>query len=282
MFTCYKRTFMQRLPIVFVLVLLALVGACLVGGRADADTVSQAFTSNNQLTQGSVVSLKANSQTVVELANIANNEGLLGVVVGSQNVLVNLNTNDGNTQVVSNGQVSVLVSSINGEVKNGDLLTSSPIAGVAMKATEPTRVVGTAQEDFTQAKQKRSQTIKDKDGKDTTVTIGVLAANIAIGSYSPPNSLENNSLVSGVQSFAISATGKPVSIVRAVIAILVLLIAAAVSVVILYTSLTSSIRSIGRNPLSKHAILQSLIQVIVAVVAIMLSGFAIVYLILTR
>ncbi len=278
----YKQTLIQKSPIVFFLVLLVLIGTFVFSRRAAADTVSQAFTSNTQLAQGSVVSLKTNSQTVVELANTANNESLLGVVVVPQNVLVNLNTNDGNTQVVSNGQVSILVSNINGEVTNGDLLTSSPVAGVAMKATEQTRVVGTAQEDFTQAKQKRTQTIKDKDGKDTTLTIGVLAANIAIGSYSPPNSLQNNSLVSGVQSFAISATGKPVSVVRAVAALLVLLIAAAVSVVILYTSLTSSIRSIGRNPLSKHAILQSLLQVIVAVVAIMLSGFAIVYLILTR
>jgi len=278
----YKPLFNIKIPLYSLLVVLMLSSIFVFTSRASADTVSQAFTSDIQLTQGSVVSLRPNSQTIVELSNVTNNESLLGVVVAPQNVLVNLNTADGNTQVVSNGQASILASDINGEVKNGDLLTASPIAGVAMKATTSTRIVGTAQEDFSQAKQKRPQTIKDKDGRDTTVNVGVLAANIAIGSYSPPNSLDNNSLVSGVQSFAISTTGKPVSVVRAVIAILVLLIAAGVSVVILYTSLTSSIRSIGRNPLSKHAILQSLIQVIVAVVAIMLSGFAIVYLILTR
>ena len=48
------------------------------------------------------------------------------------------------TKVALAGRVPTKVSTMNGEIAVGDLLTSSPIPGVAMKATAPGRVVGYA------------------------------------------------------------------------------------------------------------------------------------------
>jgi len=268
---------------IFVVLLLGIMVALFTfTNNAQADSVSQTYNSPTQLVEGSLVSLASNSQSQVELSNAGNLDRLLGIVVNAQNSLVNLDTSSGNTQVVVSGQTNVLVSDINGEVKNGDPLTASPLSGVAMKATTQSKIVGLAQADFSLATQKNSQSVRDKSGKTTTVIIGLLPANISVTQYVSSVSLEGNSFVSGIQAVAISTTGKPVSAVRAFVALLVLLIAVGVSVVMLYTSLSSSIRSIGRNPLSKHAILLGLIQIIIAVVAIMLSGFAIMFLILTR
>ncbi|MBA3678794.1 hypothetical protein H0W80_01175 [Candidatus Saccharibacteria bacterium] len=271
-----------RSSYIFIFLLLTIVALFVFTNSAQADSVSQTYNSPTQLVEGSLVSLTTNSQSQVELSNAGNLDRLLGIVVAAQNSLVNLDTSNGNTQVVVNGQTGVLVSDINGEVKNGDPLTASPLSGVAMKATSQSKIVGLAQADFIIATQKRPQTVRDKDGKTNTFTIGLLPVNISVTQYVSPVSLEGNSFVSGIQAVAMSTTGKPVSAVRAFVALLVLLIAVGVSIVMLYTSLSSSIRSIGRNPLSKHAILLGLIQIIIAVVAIMLSGFAIMFLILTR
>jgi len=269
-------------PAIVVLALFAVAALLLISHQVKADTVSQAFNSGDNLVEGSVVSLNSNSAKNIQLANTSNSDSLLGVVVVPQNALVNLNSNIGNTQVVTNGQAKVMVSDINGVVKNGDLLTASPISGIAMKATLQGRTVGTSIEDFDKSAQKRTETVKDKAGKENTVSIALINANVVVSNYSPQNNFDANSVVNGIKSFAFSASGKPISTVRAVVALLVLLVAVVVSIIILYTTVLSSIRSIGRNPLSKHAILQSLVQVIAAIVVIMASGFLISYLIITR
>lgn len=250
--------------------------------KVQADTVSQAYNSNVLIPIGSLVSLHNGSSSQVDLANSDNVNDLLGVVVSAQTNLVNLNANNGNTQVVNSGDATVLVSDINGSISTGDSLTASPIGGVAMKATAPGKILGTANANFGSGQASQRQEITAKDGKTTTVSIGSVSANVLIGNYQNQPSLNGNGVISAVQAVASSTTGKSISAVRALLALLVLLMSVVISILILYTSVAGSIRSIGRNPLSRHSILQSLIQVIIAVVVIMLSGFAIVYLIIGR
>lgn len=255
---------------------------CLMGYSARAESISQAYNSEIQISEGSAVALINNSQNTIELATQENKNLLLGVVVASQNSLVNINSDQGNTQVIVNGPANLLTCDINGEIANGDALTTSPIAGVAMKATETTRIIGFAQANFSSNSQKQFQTINNKKGENVKVAIVVMPVNIAIADYSPKNNLDNNGVISGVQSLAYNLSGKNISAVRALVALIVLLVAAIVSIVIVYSSVNSSIKAIGRNPLSKRTVLLSFVQIIIAVAIIMLSGLSIAYLIISR
>lgn len=151
-----------------------------------------------------------------------------------------------------------------------------------MKATAPGKIIGIATNGFSNATATSRQNIVNKKGVSTDVALGQVSANILVGNYQNQPTLTGNGIISAVQAVATSTTGKTISTARALLALLVLLIAVVISVLILYTAVASSIRSIGRNPLSRHSILQGLIQVIIAVVVIMLSGFSIVYLIIGR
>lgn len=268
------------LPVASLVLSLVFVAIQILAARAD--TISQSYTASSAIPAGSLVALQQGSSSQIIPANSSNTDNLLGVTVASQASLVNLNSNNGNTLVVTAGNAVILVSNINGDIAKGDSLTTSPIAGVAMKATAAGKIVGTATNSFGAGNATSRQSITNKKGETSEVALGQVSANIIVGNYQNQPTLTGNGIISAVQAVATSTTGKSISTARALLALLVLLISVVISVLILYTAVASSIRSIGRNPLSRHSILQSLIQVIIAVVVIMLSGFSIVYLIIGR
>lgn len=236
---------------------------------------SQGYNAKQELSEGSIVARKDDG---VVLADISNINTLLGVVVIPQDYLVNIDATK-TVQVITNGAALTLVSDINGDVRTGDPITASPISGVAMKATESTKVLGIAQANLSDASQTQKERIKDKYGKVKEVKIGRIAVDVNVLDLKIDGG-KNSDAVSGLQTVASSAAGKQVSAVRAVIAFVVLLLALALSIIVLYSGVSSSIRSIGRNPLSKKFVIQGLIQVIFAVFIIMIAAFSVVYIII--
>ncbi len=257
------------------IVLLGILFAFAFNPTANSAPASQGYNAQQQLPEGALVARKDDG---VVLADISNINTLLGVVVTAQDYLVNIDATK-TVQVITNGAASTLVSDINGEVRTGDPVTASPISGVAMKATESTKVLGIAQADLSSATQTQKERIKDKYGKIKDVKIGRIAVDINVLDLNI-NGGKNSDVVSGLQTVASSAAGKQVSTVRAVIAFIVLLLALALSIIVLYSGVSSSIRSIGRNPLSKRFVIQGLIQVIFAVFIIMIAAFSVVYIII--
>lgn len=257
---------------------IALLGVifCLsLTATALAAPATQGYGTTQVLSEGSLVSRAGQG---VELTNTRNINALLGVTVDPSDYLVNIDATKP-AQVVTNGDALTLVSNINGDIKIGDPLTASPIDGVAMKATETAKILGIAQADFSSAKRVQKERIKDKNGKIKEVKIGRIMVEINILDLQIDGG-RNSGVVSGIQTVASSAAGKKVSSVRAVIAFVVLLLALALSIIVLYSGVSSSIRSIGRNPLSKKFVIQSLIQVIFAVFIIMIAAFSVIYIII--
>ncbi|MFA6424305.1 MAG: hypothetical protein WCV83_03275 [Candidatus Magasanikbacteria bacterium] len=75
-------------------------------------------------------------------------ENQVGVVLKSANLVFSSTTPVSNSVlVITSGRAKVKVSSINGEIKVGDYLTTAT-SGVAVKAIEPGKVLGTALENF--------------------------------------------------------------------------------------------------------------------------------------
>lgn len=243
---------------------------------AESAAFAQSFETDDELTFGALVSLKSNSPNKVEYAS----QDRVGQIVGiiGQNPLIELSDTQRSVQVVTGGVTTALVSNINGEVKTGDKVTASPIAGVGMKVTEATLIVGTAQADLSSVEVKE-RTITDRDGKQITVQVGQIPVQVHV-TFFAATATQADFVPAFLQNVANAVAGKAVSPVRVIAGFLVLLLALISVTVLLYTSVRSSIISIGRNPLSENAVHKSLIEVGITIFSILLLTFITIYLIL--
>lgn len=243
-----------------------------------ASSIAQGFkTDDANVVSGALVSLKSGTANTVELGTSANTDRLLGIA--GEDSLIELSSGTGTVQIVTNGETRALVSDINGQVKTGDKITTSPISGVGMKALTSTLVIGTAQADLDSVKPE-TRVIKDKDGKEKSVRIGAISIQVDKVFYEAPQ--DANSFVPPVlQDFAASLAGHQVSPIRIIIAAFLAFALFAVVAVLLYSAVRSSIISIGRNPLSESAVRSGLIQVGLTVLGVSAFTIIVIYLILT-
>jgi hypothetical protein len=221
------------------------------GSLAQGYTVD---TGRGQIVAGALVSLKSDPQSV-ELAATDTVDRLVGVV--DQKPLVVISGNTRESQVVLSGTTSVLVSDINGEIKAGDKITASPIAGVGMRTTTDARVVGAAQTDFDLSKT-QTQPVTDIHGKSHDLHIGYVQLQVGLANYQAPGS---NFLPPFVQNIANSVAGKQVSLIRVIFATVLLLFSFVSIAILMSSSIRSAMISLGRNPLAASNIRKSLYQV---------------------
>ena len=247
-------------------------------GAQGVSSIAQGFqTTDTNIVEGALVSLKSDSPNTVELANPSRADKLVGVV--GKNPLIELSSGVNSVQVVTSGVTKALVSDINGTISPGDSITASPIEGVGMKATQSGVVVGSAQNTL-EAVQTTERSITDKDGKQQKVKIGLIPVQVDTVFFAGATS--GSTFVPGVlQELANSIAGREVSAVRVLTASLLLLLLLVSVVVLLYSSVKSSIISIGRNPLSENAVHKSLLQVGLTIVGLLAFTVILVYLILT-
>jgi len=232
--------------------------------------VSQGFQgdASANLVAGAVVSLAGDGSTVIRAATVQTASSLVGVV-NSKAVLA-LSAANNQVQVVIAGYTPELESDINGSIQAGDKITASPLAGIGMKAATDAEIIGVAQQNF-DAQAAQSKTITDRDGKSHTIHIGTITAQINVAYYVAPS---NTVLPPFLQGLANSIAGKPVSVVRILIACVLLLMASVGIFILLYTSIRSGIISIGRNPLAAHAINRGLATV--GLTTLLILAFALV------
>ena len=116
--------------------------------------VAENYVSSQNLEPGDVVVLEGlNNNDAIIKANSPYQKTLLGIVSTNPGLTLNsgAQTDADHPNVYPlalQGRVPVKVSSINGQIQAGDDLTSSPIPGVAMKATEPGQIIGKALESY--------------------------------------------------------------------------------------------------------------------------------------
>ncbi len=243
-----------------------------------ASSIAQTFkTEDKDIVSGALVSLKPGTANSVELSTSQNTDRILGVV--GENSLIELSDGTGTVKVATTGEAVVLVSDINGDVKTGDKITSSPIAGVGMKALTSTMVIGTVQADLSSV-ETEDRTIKSKNGDEKTVKIGALPIQVDKVFYQAEQD-QNSYVPPALQEFANNLAGRPVSPVRVILSSFLIVFVFITVAVLMYSSIRSSIISIGRNPLSESAVHKSLAQVGLTVFGVLAFTVIIVYLILT-
>jgi len=249
---------------------------------ASAQSVTQGYKSDTLLQNGMIVGLDPKDVTKVEPINSSQYNLLHGVVVNPSSSTILIGNASTNVYVSTSGRVSVMVNDQNGTISPGDFVALSAVTGIGDKAT-PTDplVVGKSISTFNandSAQQIGTVTVKDSTGKTSTLHIGYVTIDIAIGKN--PLLITDNSLPSILSRASNLVAGKIVSPVRVYISILVLAITAFVSGSLIYGGVRSSIISIGRNPLSKKIITKSLVQIVIISLLVFLSGVFGVYLLL--
>jgi hypothetical protein len=259
------QTIRASMLLVFLLPLIVAVG---VSAQAGNGAIAQGFaadTSKGDIVAGALVSFTSGNVKRVELATSESASRLAGVV--DDNPFVAISDSSKQVQVVLNGTTNVLVSDINGPIQTGDKITVSPIAGAGMLATTDSQVVGTAVGALDTASA-QTRKITDSKGKQHTVHIGSVPLQVGVAFYQAPGS---NFLPPFVQNMANSIAGRPVSLVRVLLCGVLLLIGFVTIGILVYTSVRSSITSIGRNPLAAGAIRKGMYQMI-AIAAGLLGG----------
>lgn len=93
------------------------------------------------------------------LSKDAYDQHLFGVVSERPTLVLGAGLVERAIPVVSNGRAKVRVSTLNGEIKSGDLVTSSLIPGIGTKADRFGQVLGVALQDFTEKDPERVGTI---------------------------------------------------------------------------------------------------------------------------
>jgi hypothetical protein len=252
-----------------------LAGSLLLGVSAYAASsanISRAYQADGDIPNGSLVSLKQENNETVTAANSTNGSRLVGVAVSSNDSILAVDPTSGTVQVATNGTATALVSDVNGDIKVGDQISVSPFNGLGMKAAPGSRIIGIAQTAFSASTQGATeQQVQDRSGKQQAVHVGFLRINIGVGTSSSDDGAEN---LNALQRLVRSLTGRTISTLRIVIALIVTVIAVAALIALVYASIFGSIISVGRNPLAKQAIFRTLGGVIImaCVMAVVAAG----------
>lgn len=243
-------------------------------------TISQGYFTQDKLSLGSIVSLKKDTSDQVIASTNQSSDGMLGIVINNGNSLLTLTSGKGNQiQVATSGTAQVLVSDINGIISEGDHITASPIAGVGMKATDNSKIIGIAQAGLADS-QSSEVSYTNKAGQKNSVKVGQVPVIINVSFfYKQPN---KTLIPAAIQNVANAFAGKNVSTLPILISSGIFIITLIVVVSIVYSMIHSSIISVGRNPMSQTAIYRGIVQLSALVVAIIGACLVSIYMVLTK
>lgn len=265
---------MKGLPLRGIIKLCSLAAALTVlfTAPAYADTIARSFNAKGNVEPGRVVALSISDNTTVELAPADNPNRIYGVAIEQKAAPATVEQPGRTVFVATGGVYLVLVSTENGVIKTGDYLSMSASDGVAAKVTDQqTFIIGRSSEDF-------DGTVGAIGTGNRGAAVGKINVEIIPGRN--PQLRESTAVPLPLRLFVESIAGKPLSAARIYSALLIFLITAAVAFGLLWVGVRSGMIAIGRNPLSKHLIMQNLAQVILASAVVFAGGLFGIYLLL--
>ena len=245
-----------------------------IAGLAGADTIVRGFKAATTLQPGWVVAIDKNASNTVVAAPANDPSRLYGVVIDPSQAPVTVTQKGQQVFVANSGTYPTLVSLSDGTIKPGDYLSISSTDGIAAKANAGQNyVLGQAVEKF-----------DGKSGVITSSSEGFAIGRISVSIIPGKNPLVKNE--ASVPSFlrkvaqGIAGTDKNLTAARIWAAMAIFLISLAIAFGVLWIGIRSGMIAIGRNPLSRHSIMQSLLQVITVSVLVLIAGVVGVYLLL--
>lgn len=195
---------------------------------------------------------------------IAYDSNMFGVYTESPSVYLKNSNDPQGKPVISSGKAYVLVSSVNGNIKKNDLITTSTIRGAGQKSTRNGTVLGTALEDYTNSNQKATGKILVAINIHFDTSFASTKTNVLEvfrGATDPSNLTQLTSL-------------------RYIVAACVVLTAFTIGFAYFGKVSSKGIEALGRNPLASRTIQLNLVMNIILMITIILAGVGIGYLIL--
>ena len=226
-------------------------------------------TDDDKLVSGMVVSLSNNdSNTTVSRASRDSATKVVGIAMPVSDSTVAITSRSADVYVESQGEVWAYVTDLNGEVKRGDLLTISPLRGMLMKAMSDGSevIVALSADNFTTG---AAEEVTLESGQKAHVE--KILVNL---------DQKTLSALPVFQRLGRSLTGKTVSDLRVLVALVIFTIVMISEAAIVYGGVTSAINAIGRNPLAREYIKKELLQVLAIVIAVLMVGMLSIYAIL--
>lgn len=258
------------------------LGLILVPALAAAQTVTQSYSANSGVQQGMIVMLDNKDSGKVDPLTADNIQSMQGVVVAANDSTVTLSNGSTNqVYVATTGTYNVLVSNQNGEIKKGDFITISSLAGIGMRANgDQLLVLGKALQSFDGTTNvSGTARVATTTGGTTNVSLGLISVDIGI-SHNPLMPGATASVPGFLGKTAQNIVNKPVSTSRLYISLVVLLLTVVIVGTFMYGGVRSGVTAIGRNPLAKSSITKGLLQVTLVGLIIFVMGLFAVYLIL--
>lgn len=259
------------------------LGLLVVPATVSAQAVTQAYGVTGSVQKGMIVMLDPKNSSNVEPLTNKKDNAMQGVVVSASDSAVSL-SGDGSTDqvyVATSGKYDVLVSTQNGPIKSGDIISISALDGIGMKAdTHQSVILGKALESFNGTNNVSGTTRLATSTGTRNVSLGLVQVDVGI-SHNPLAQSGNDTAVPGfLRHIAESIAGKPVSASRIYIGLAVFLITVFIAASLLYGGVRSSLTAIGRNPLAKGSVLGGMFQVLSVGLIIFVVGLVAIYLIL--
>jgi hypothetical protein len=257
--------------IVALAVVLASVGLPLAASAA-----SQSYNVlNNKAQPGMLMSLTANS-SVVEPASDKNAALLLGVISTNDTAF---DVQPGQISVATDGEVSTLVSTLGGDIRVGDRIAPSSLAGIGSKVKTSAWIVGIAQASLdAKTTGAVASTITDTKGGQHKVYVASIPLVVHVTYYTVP-AAASRTIPDMLQAAADAIAGKHASVLGLVLSFILLLTGVIWAGILINGAIKGGIAAIARQPLSKAFIrrtvlktfgVSGLIVIVVCVGALML------------
>lgn len=199
-----------------------------------------------------------------KLCDSQRDSSMFGVITDNPTSKFEVSGLDNPKFVLTSGKVKTKVSSINGSIAEGGLVTSSETRGVAQSATENGFVLGTALESY------------DSSDPEATGKILVLISIHPEVGLSPARS----NILQVIRQGATGVILEPLDAFRYLIAALVTVTSFIMGFIYFGRVARSGVEAIGRNPLASRVIQFSEMLHLLMAFVIVLIGLAIAYLIL--
>ena len=230
--------------------------------------VAQQYLIEGGAEDGDIISIKDGKYIK---ARVKYDSAVLGVVSSSAAITIEKRVPDKNTHpVVNSGLVKVKVSTINGDIKKGDILTTSEIPGVAMKATEEGFSIGLAQEDYNNSNKSAVKLI------DISLRVQYVYDETGASSITPKNIILDSFNISSLKRYDTMA-----EVLKLGFAVLLVITTFGYGFVTFRKIATRAVEATGRNPLASKIIIFNLIVNILVTSIIIASGLALAYFILS-
>lgn len=191
------------------------------------------------------------------LSKIPYDPAVIGVVATRPAVSLDIENGDGeNYPVVTSGNVEVNVSSANGNIKAGDVITSSQYPGIGMKATKTGYVLGTATEDYS-----------SNDPK----AIGEIVVNLNLH-YSSSNAKIPSTLTDIFNLSLLATYESPSAVFKYVVAGGLVVISCILGFISFGRAANTGVEALGRNPLAGKMIQFGILFNVLITIAIVAAG----------